>query len=197
MSTVTKKREKQIEPTTPDLTQLELEAVQEVESGPSITKLETISERVKRYILEKSGTLSEISRVTSVPKTTLTGWLNGHKELTTGVFDKICEAYGIHPFRFFGEDSDFVPVAHKTQEHLVKVHEEVLFETKAMERLSKEHEEERNRLTDLLKWYHGKIDHLTFANAHLTATLDETNRQLGKMIASYEERQNKKKVANE
>ncbi len=54
-----------------------------------------LSEHVRNFVLEKSGTLAEISRVTGVPKTTLGGWLNGKKDLTTGVFDKVCEAYGI------------------------------------------------------------------------------------------------------
>jgi transcriptional regulator with XRE-family HTH domain len=60
-----------------------------------------LTERVKRYVLEKSKTLAEIHKVTGVPRTTLGGWLKGEKSLTTTVFDRICQAYEISPVRLY------------------------------------------------------------------------------------------------
>lgn len=96
MSTATKEQEKQVELTTN-------------EQVLSITNYVPLSERVRRYVLEKSGGLAEIARKTGLPKTTLNPWLLGQKGITTGVLDKICEAYEIVPFRIDGTNSEHVP----------------------------------------------------------------------------------------
>jgi transcriptional regulator with XRE-family HTH domain len=81
----------------------EMEAKESQEPGLNLT------ERVKRYVLEKSKTLAEIHKVTGIPRTTLGGWLKGEKSITTTVFDKICQAYEISPVRLLDvEDSEHV-----------------------------------------------------------------------------------------
>jgi transcriptional regulator with XRE-family HTH domain len=80
-----------------------MEAKESQEPGLNLT------ERVKRYVVEKSKTLAEIHKVTGVPRTTLGGWLKGEKSITTTVFDKICQAYEISPVRLYDvEDSEHV-----------------------------------------------------------------------------------------
>lgn len=77
----------------------EIEPKESQEPGLNLT------ERVRRYILEKSKTLAEIHKVTGVPKTTLGAWLKGEKSITTTVFDKICQAYEISPIRLSGQNA--------------------------------------------------------------------------------------------
>ena len=80
-----------------------MEAKESQEPGLNLT------ERVKRYVLEKSKTLAEIHKVTGIPRTTLGGWLKGEKSITTTVFDRICQAYEISPVRLLDvEDSEHV-----------------------------------------------------------------------------------------
>jgi transcriptional regulator with XRE-family HTH domain len=73
----------------------------------------SLSERVRLYVLEQSGNATEVFKVTGVAKTTLGAWLKGEKALTTPVFDRICQAYGIVPTRpdIGLGDSDHVPYA--------------------------------------------------------------------------------------
>lgn len=90
-------------------------SVSEVEPavGEPTSRIESrsLSERVRLYVLERSGNATEIFKVTGVAKTTLGAWLKGEKALTTPVFDRICQAYGIVPTRLdigLG-DSNHVP----------------------------------------------------------------------------------------
>ena len=81
--------------------------------GEPTSRIESrsLSERVRLYVLERSGNATEIFKVTGVAKTTLGAWLKGEKALTTPVFDRICQAYGIVPTRpdIGLGDSDHVP----------------------------------------------------------------------------------------
>jgi len=92
-------------------------SVSEVEPavGEPISGIESrsLSERVRLYVLEQSGNATEIFKVTGVAKTTLGPWIRGEKALTTPVFDRICQAYGIVPTRpdIGLGDSDHVPYA--------------------------------------------------------------------------------------
>ena len=83
--------------------------------GEPTSRIESrsLSERVRLYVLERSGNATEIFKVTGVAKTTLGAWLKGEKALTTPVFDRICQAYGIVPTRpdIGLGDSDHVPYA--------------------------------------------------------------------------------------
>jgi hypothetical protein len=92
-------------------------SVSEVEPavGEPISGIESrsLSERVRLYVLERSGNATEIFKVTGVAKTTIGPWIRGEKALTTPVFDRICQAYGIVPTRpdIGLGDSDHVPYA--------------------------------------------------------------------------------------
>lgn len=68
----------------------------------------SLSERIRLYVLEKSGGLAEIARVTGIPKTTLNPWLLGQKGITTSVLDRVCQAYQIVPFIIDGGPSEHV-----------------------------------------------------------------------------------------
>lgn len=84
----------------------------QVDSDISVTFLKPapLSERVRAYILEESGSLAEIARKTGIPKTTLNPWLLGKKSVTTNVLDRICEVYLISPIRLFDKSpSDDIP----------------------------------------------------------------------------------------
>lgn len=86
----------------------------EVEKGLNMSEAmspDPLSERVRKYVVEVSGGLAEVHRRTGLPKMTLSGWLRGEKHITTGNFDRICEAYGIEVFRWLGEPSENVPSA--------------------------------------------------------------------------------------
>lgn len=89
------------------------EAEPEVGEPTSRIESRSLSERVRLYVLEQSGNATEIFKVSGVAKTTLGAWLKGEKALTTPVFDRICQAYGIVPTRpdIGLGDSDHVPYA--------------------------------------------------------------------------------------
>lgn len=72
---------------------------------------DSLSERVRRYVLATSKTLAEVHRVTGIGKSTLNPWLKGERTITTGIFDRICEAYKISPVRLYGgqESNSDVP----------------------------------------------------------------------------------------
>lgn len=179
MSTATKEQKNQVEPTAP----IEPMPVMTIEPGVALdyafTKTATLSERVRRYVLEKSGSLTEIARITSLPKTTLNPWLLGQKGITTTVLDKICEAYAIYPVRLFGENSDNVPSACDFSPMLQEVSRaSIVSETEAMRKLSEEHKREREKLNELVDWYQSRIDQ----NGVMLTQLMQRAEELGKIV---------------
>ncbi len=129
-----------------------VEKQEEHATEPIGTDYPSFTERVRRYVLEVSGSLAEVSRMTGIPKTTLGGWLSGKKDLTTGVFDKVCEAYCIYPITHMDTKSLIIP----SIDSVSKAYES-LAETAAMRRLSEEHKSEVDKLNGLVQWYQSKL----------------------------------------
>lgn len=101
----------------------------------SITKglnmADTLSERVRRYVLETGGGLADVARATGLQKSTLNPWLKGERQINTSTFDKICKVYGIEPLRMSGDPSDDVPTAKQLGE--LEESERVRLETELAE----------------------------------------------------------------
>lgn len=125
----------------------EIEPKESQEPGLNLT------ERVRRYILEKSKTLAEIHKVTGVPKTTLGAWLKGEKSITTTVFDKICQAYEISPVRLNGQDSSKdVPTVQELATFNEGEKVKLLLELQqAMQRASNAEQKMREKIADELE----------------------------------------------
>jgi hypothetical protein len=152
---------------------------QEEHATEAVKDVVPLTERVRHYVMETSGSLAEVSRVTGIPKTTLGGWLSGKKDLTTGVFDKVCEAYGIFPVRVAGKPSAMVVTAatlvrtHNPYQYFSAVEKHLLvLESEAIRKIQKEHNEERQILLETLKWYQSKLDAKTVLS---TRALEELN----------------------
>ena len=146
---------------------------QEEHATEAVKDAVPLTERVRLYVIEKSGSLAEVSRVTGIPKTTLGGWLSGKKDLTTGVFDKVCEAYGILPVRLFGKPSDNVVTVINLSPYLTQLQQfQVVLESEAIRKIQKEHHEERQILLQTLKWYQSKLDTKTVLSTQAISELN-------------------------
>jgi transcriptional regulator with XRE-family HTH domain len=84
------------------------EAIQS--TAAAITNKPGLSELIRKFLLELNVPLTWISTKTGVPKTTLSGWLNGKKDITSSVLDRICTGFGIVAVRALGPESEFVPL---------------------------------------------------------------------------------------